>query len=89
VAVQHEKEDRHKPWCHDSRKYTKQEEEQIIYNEETNNTPTFKQYCQEKHVENEYHILHSHPTVKLTRPIKMKILKNKQPEQQLDENTQN
>jgi hypothetical protein len=37
-----------------------------------------KQYWQGKHADKEYHILHSHPTVKLTRPIKMKILKNQQ-----------
>jgi hypothetical protein len=42
LSVQHEKEDRHKLWCYDNRKYTKQEEEEIIYNEETDNTPTFK-----------------------------------------------
>jgi hypothetical protein len=68
--VQHEKEDRHKHWCHENRKYTKQEEEQIICNEETNSTPTFKQYWQEKHADKEYHILHSHTTVMLTRTNK-------------------
>jgi hypothetical protein len=78
LAVQREKGDRHKHWCRDNRKYTKREEEQITYSEDSNNTLTFKQYWQEKHADKEHHILHSHATIKLTGSIKIKILKNEQ-----------